>query len=376
MKTTYKTKFIAFMESICSKAGCTEAIKPLTDGFNTYLESIGENGNPEVWLHVGSGYDRVPINDIGKAIASHDKVTMWSLDKDILDKAKADFDSTYNPYYVKTSEVHEEDDLPYWSLDIIYNDVVQNNKVQRVKLYNKITDYVNAEPAPDKRIGTSDGLGVYQASPEMSAELRDAMNESIDDPTIDDPQEWASYWKVKFPTVEAAQDAEYELRDACGPYVNTYVDLDNGEVWIENDGPEAEHIVKDWFGTDVELVVKGPNGGEKIINFADACKNLCQEAGCPDLGNALVEGLENIIHEPSMIQVEFSNEDSAYDALNGLDHFKEYNLHHEWDPYFDDVEYGKDGNIIWVKGHRPAFLDYIKGYIEETDIDSVVDYGG
>ena len=87
MKPTYKTKFIAFMESICSKAGCTEAIKPLTDGFNTYLESIGENGKPEVWLHVGSGYDKVSIKDIGKAIASHDRVTMWSLDKDILDKA-------------------------------------------------------------------------------------------------------------------------------------------------------------------------------------------------------------------------------------------------------------------------------------------------
>jgi len=172
------------LKNLGERSGERALTESIIAAYEALLESDSTAGTktPEVWLHVGNGYDRVPLSEISKAIRDYDRLTLWSFDKDILDKAKSDFDGYFNPYYIKTGKVLEEDDLPYWSLDIMYNDVVKGNKAQLTRLYNKITDYVNdgPEPGDDGRIGTSDGIPVYRASPEMSRELRQAMGESVE----------------------------------------------------------------------------------------------------------------------------------------------------------------------------------------------------
>ena len=196
---------------------------------------------------------------------------------------------------------------------------------------------------------------------------------AFDEDYSDNPENWESYWKITYDDEAEAGEEEYNLRDGWGSVLETAVV--GNEIRIKNDTPMAEKVAKDWFGDRAVLVVPGVPGGDSPENIANALKNLCQEAGCPELGNTLVEGLESL-KEPFMIRVEFTNEDSAYDALSGLEHFKEQNLHPEWNPYIDEVDFDKDYCTITVKGPNKEFLDYLKGYIEETDIDSVVDYGG
>lgn len=72
------------------------------------------------------------------------------------------------------------------------------------------------------------------------------------------------------------------------------------------------------------------------------------------------------------IEVDFGDDDPAFDAINGLDNFRQYNIQKQWNDYIDDVKYEMVGDgCVRVEGNDKDFLDYLIQFIEETDMDSV-----
>lgn len=72
------------------------------------------------------------------------------------------------------------------------------------------------------------------------------------------------------------------------------------------------------------------------------------------------------------IEVYFGDDDPAFDAINGLDKFKQYNIQKQWNDYIDDVKYKMIGDgTVRVEGNDKDFLNYLIQFIEETDMDMV-----
>ena len=72
------------------------------------------------------------------------------------------------------------------------------------------------------------------------------------------------------------------------------------------------------------------------------------------------------------IEVKFTNDDPAYDAINGLDNFYKYNIQKQWNSYIDDVDYEMVGDgTVRVEGDDKDFLEYLIQFISETDMDRV-----
>jgi len=72
------------------------------------------------------------------------------------------------------------------------------------------------------------------------------------------------------------------------------------------------------------------------------------------------------------IEVYFGDDDPAFDAINGLDKFKQYNVQKQWNDYIDDVKYEMvGGGCVRVEGNDKDFLNYLIQFISETDLDSV-----
>lgn len=135
--------------------------------YEALLEADEGAPTPNVWLSADGGNSAVPLDLLSKAIRDHDRLTLCSLDKDALNEAKAGIGGYFNPYYVKTDDIAKDGGNSCWSFDITYNDVVKGNKARLAQLYNKITDYVNAdvadapeaeqvtEPVPDSKVYVS-----------------------------------------------------------------------------------------------------------------------------------------------------------------------------------------------------------------------------
>lgn len=72
------------------------------------------------------------------------------------------------------------------------------------------------------------------------------------------------------------------------------------------------------------------------------------------------------------IEVYFGDDDPAFDAINGLDKFRQYNIQKQWNDYIDDVEYEMTGGgTVRVDGNNKDFLNYLVQFIKETDLDMV-----
>ena len=72
------------------------------------------------------------------------------------------------------------------------------------------------------------------------------------------------------------------------------------------------------------------------------------------------------------IEVYFGDDDPAFDAINGLDKFRQYNIQKQWNDYIDDVKYKMVGDgTVRVEGNDKDFLNYLVQFIEETDLDMV-----
>ena len=72
------------------------------------------------------------------------------------------------------------------------------------------------------------------------------------------------------------------------------------------------------------------------------------------------------------IEVYFGDDDPAFDAINGLDKFRQYNIQKQWNDYIDDVKYKMVGDgTVRVEGNDKDFLNYLVQFIEETDMDMV-----
>ena len=72
------------------------------------------------------------------------------------------------------------------------------------------------------------------------------------------------------------------------------------------------------------------------------------------------------------IEVYFGDDDPAFDAINGLDKFRQYNIQKQWNDYIDDVKYKMVGDgTVRVEGNDKDFLNYLIQFIEETDMDMV-----
>ena len=72
------------------------------------------------------------------------------------------------------------------------------------------------------------------------------------------------------------------------------------------------------------------------------------------------------------IEVDFGDDDPAFDAINGLDKFRQYNVQKQWNDYIDDVKYEMVGDgCVRVEGNDKDFLNYLVQFISETDLDSV-----
>lgn len=73
------------------------------------------------------------------------------------------------------------------------------------------------------------------------------------------------------------------------------------------------------------------------------------------------------------IEVDFGDDDPAFDAISGLKNFKEYNIQKQWNDSIDDVNYEMVGNgTVRVEGNDKDFLNYLVQFISETDMDSVI----
>ena len=72
------------------------------------------------------------------------------------------------------------------------------------------------------------------------------------------------------------------------------------------------------------------------------------------------------------IEVYFSDDDPAFEAITGLDKFSQYNVQQQWNDYIDEVEYEMTGGgCVRVEGNNKDFLNYLIQFIKETDLDRV-----
>ena len=72
------------------------------------------------------------------------------------------------------------------------------------------------------------------------------------------------------------------------------------------------------------------------------------------------------------IEVDFGDDDPAFDAINGLDNFRQVNIQKQWNDYIDGVKYEMiGGGIVRVEGNNKSFLNYLIQFISETDLDCV-----
>lgn len=152
------------LKQLGERSGERALTESIIAAYEALLEADEGTSSPNVWLSVNGGTSAVPLDVLSKAIRDHDRLTLCSLDKDALNEAKAEIGSYFNPYYVKTDDVTKNGGNSCWSFDITYNDVVKGNKAHLVRLYNKITDYVNSsvadapaaeqvtEPVPDSKV--------------------------------------------------------------------------------------------------------------------------------------------------------------------------------------------------------------------------------
>jgi hypothetical protein len=152
------------LKNLGERSGERALTESIIAAYEALLEADEGTSSSNVWLSVNGGTSAVPLDVLSKAIRDHDRLTLCSLDKDALNEAKAEIGSYFNPYYVKTDDVTKNGGNSCWSFDITYNDVVKGNKAHLVRLYNKITDYVNSsvavapaaeqvtEPVPDSKV--------------------------------------------------------------------------------------------------------------------------------------------------------------------------------------------------------------------------------
>jgi hypothetical protein len=125
----------------------------------------------------------------------------------------------------------------------------------------------------------------------------------------------------------------------------------------------AETIVK-LYNLGYESEKFHPNGQRKI-ELIDAKK-----AAEAIKANAIKAKTNNTYDY--WIEVYFGDDDPAYDAINGLDKFRQYNVQKQWNDYIDDVKYSMVGDgCVRVEGNDKDFLNYLVQFISETDLDSV-----
>ncbi len=112
----------------------------------------------------------------------------------------------------------------------------------------------------------------------------------------------------------------------------------------------AETIVKLYnLGYDSEKF--HPNGQRKI-ELNDAKK-------AAEAIKAKVKAKSNNTYE-YWIEVYFNDDDPAFDAINALDKFRQYNVQKQWNDYIDDVKYSMVGNgCVRVEGNDKDFLNYL-----------------
>jgi hypothetical protein len=71
-----------------------------------------------------------------------------------------------------------------------------------------------------------------------------------------------------------------------------------------------------------------------------------------------------------IIQLQFTDEDVTFDAMDALKNFKTQNIHPEHSGDIDKVTYRKEGlDKIILSGEDEAALDYVADYASETDLD-------
>ena len=72
------------------------------------------------------------------------------------------------------------------------------------------------------------------------------------------------------------------------------------------------------------------------------------------------------------IEVQFRDDDPAFDAINALKNFRKYNVQEKWNSYIDDVKFEMLGDgTVHVDGDNKKFLEYLIQFISETDEDRV-----
>lgn len=127
----------------------------------------------------------------------------------------------------------------------------------------------------------------------------------------------------------------------------------------------AETIVK-LYNLGYESENFHPNGQRKI-ELIDAKK-----AAEAIKANAIKAKTKDSNTYDYWIEVDFGDDDPAFDAINGLDKFRQYNVQKQWNDYIDDVKYSMVGDgCVRVEGNDKDFLNYLIQFISETDLDSV-----
>ena len=127
----------------------------------------------------------------------------------------------------------------------------------------------------------------------------------------------------------------------------------------------AETIVK-LYNLGYESENFHPNGQRKI-ELIDAKK-----AAEAIKANAIKAKTKDSNTYDYWIEVYFNDDDPAFDAINALDKFRQYNIQKQWNDYIDDVKYSMVGDgCVRVEGNDKDFLNYLVQFISETDLDSV-----
>lgn len=202
-----------------------------------------------------------------------------------------------------------------------------------------------------------------------------------------------SYPDLSFPTYRSDFEEEYGY------------DLDDPPQWAEDMFDRASNYIEEGLkklaipeipGMTVTERPSG-NGGWLAFETSDGKKFIVyrDDSGTPDMYFVRGDGIDEHVKSdevPGVISkfcgttpitegvgekelvrkvVKFNNEDSAYDAMSGLDNFAKFLVDKSKADIIDRIKYSKDGCEITIEG-APDDVNFVKQFVEETDMDAVV----
>lgn len=215
-------------------------------------------------------------------------------------------------------------------------------------------------------------MGAYQIARETAEDIHPELSfptymEDFEEQygyDIDDPPKWAEDMYDRAASYVDKNLKTVVLPEIPGLTVKEQPSIGGG--WIACDTSEGKKfiITADPYSIGM-FYVRGNGIDDAHVDADGVVATVSKICGA----EPITEGVDG---KPMVRKVvRFNNEDSAYDAMNGLDNFAKLLVDKSNAGIIDRVKYSKDGCDITIEG-APDDVSFVQQFVEETDMDAVV----